>query len=165
MLTQERLKELLYYNPQFGIFVWINDRARGLKGSIAGRVNNGGYTQIGIDSKRYNAHRLVFLYIDGKFPENEVDHINHKRSDNRLLNLRKATKTENSKNRVLSKSNKSGFHGIFFIEKIGRWKVDISINGERKTIGSFKCKEDAIRARKNAEIIHGYHKNHGELSC
>lgn len=87
-LTQKRLKKLLYYNPDTGIFTWKINSRRSLKDAPAGNLHPSGYIRIGIDSKEYRAHRLAFLYMEGYIPENDVDHINRVRDDNRWKNLR-----------------------------------------------------------------------------
>ena len=99
MLTQERLKQLLNYDPETGIFTRIiSVSSNALKGDIAGWINGHGYRQLSIDYKKYDCHRLAFLYMLGKLPNEEVDHINHIRSDNRWINLREVTRHENKKN-------------------------------------------------------------------
>ena len=82
-LTQERLKELLHYDPETGYFTWKISPNNAVKvGSVAGTSMNN-YIRIIIDHKAYLAHRLAFLYMEGYFPEHEVDHINRIRDDNR----------------------------------------------------------------------------------
>lgn len=87
-LTQKYLKEILYYNPFTGIFIWKRYRSRFVKpGDIAGTKVKYGYIHIGIDGKIYKAHHLAWLYIHGYFPENQIRHINHIKDDNRIENL------------------------------------------------------------------------------
>ena len=82
-LTQSRLKELLHYNPETGIFTWLVSK-KGVKiGNIAGSVNSIGYRYISVDRILYKASRLAWLFIEGYFPENDVDHINRIRDDDR----------------------------------------------------------------------------------
>ncbi len=98
-LTQDRLKELLHYCPETGVFTWIKTNgSRGKKGNIAGSINPIGYLDIGVDSKVYKAHRLAFLYVEGYFPEYGLDHINRNKSDNRWSNLRQVSQTCNMRN-------------------------------------------------------------------
>lgn len=163
-LTQGKLKELLNYDPDTGIFTWKVRKAHRVKiGDIAGVVNkDSGYRQIRIDERLYLAHRLAWLYVHGEFPKNETDHINHKRDDNRICNLRDVTQVENFQNKTMNKANKSGFNGILWVEKDKRWCVQIGFNGRTKYLGYFKDIEDAIQCRKEANIKHGYHPNHGK---
>lgn len=126
MLTQERLKELFEYRPETGEFIRKVSRGRGKAGSVAGTSDKDGYIIIGIDRERYKAHRLAFLYMDGKIPE-EVDHKNRITWDNRWDNLRDTTSSENNKNRT-TYSN-SGYLGVSWHKaaKNGKYKIKILI--------------------------------------
>lgn len=95
MLTQSELKSKLTYNISSGIFTWIKRNQ-----NIAGTLNGSNYLVIRVSGKSYYAHRLVWLYITGRFPINLIDHINGDRSDNKLNNLREATYQENALNRA-----------------------------------------------------------------
>lgn len=100
MITQEYLKSILHYDPETGLFIWIVKRKRTKgKGSRADIPHHKGYTQIGIDKTTYMAHRLTWFYMTGKWPENEIDHINRIKNDNRWVNLREATRSQNLRNR------------------------------------------------------------------
>lgn len=106
-ITQKRLHELLDYSPDTGLFTWKVARAGRIKaGDVAGNLNNTGYIQITVDGTAYYAHRLAWLYIHGKFPENHIDHINGVRDDNRISNLRDVTPQENTST-LLSRKNTS----------------------------------------------------------
>lgn len=90
-LTAERLRELLDYDPETGYFRWRRDvGARAWKGQLAGTMARDGYEYIGIDRRRYPAHRLAWLYVHGEWPRGLLRHLNWLRSDNRLENLREA---------------------------------------------------------------------------
>jgi len=160
-LTQARLKELLYYNPQFGIFVWRKTNRKMTEGVIAGRVNNNGYCQIGLNYKRYSAHRLAFLYMNGSFPSEAVDHINGISTDNRWINLRAVSLRENLKNMRLSKNNRSGLHGVILNTSTNKWSTQINSNTKNLYLGAYSDFFEACCARKSAELKHGYHPNHG----
>jgi hypothetical protein len=98
-LTQERLKELLHYDPETGIFTNLTQRGgHAKKGAVAGTKNSIGYVCIRIDYDQYRAHRLAWLYVYGEFPEKFIDHMNEIRDDNRIINLRLATHQENLHN-------------------------------------------------------------------
>jgi len=161
ILTQSRLKSLLHYCPDTGDLTWTKSRHGVKVGSIAGYTHHTGYIMLSIDSKRYLAHRLAFLYMTGEFPENHTDHINHVRSDNRWLNLRKATRQENQKNRSIFKNNTSGHVGVSWCNRSKKWLVQININNKNTFIGHFTDIKEAIFSRWLAEDEHGYHKNHG----
>ena len=163
MITQSTLKEKLKYNPVTGIFTWRENVLYHKKhaGSIAGYQCVDNYVRIALDSKIHLAHRLSFLYMNGKFPE-EVDHINHNRVDNRWVNLRSTTSTGNKRNLSMSRSNISGFTGVSWDDCNKKWRTKININGKTIHIGRFCNKEDAIKARKEANVKYGFHANHGK---
>ena len=160
-MNQKELKKLLHYNEKTGIFTWNVSLNYKIKiGNIAGSINNRGYRQIRIRGKSYTAHHLAWLYVHGRFPKDQIDHTNHERSDNRILNLREATNKENSKNQILYKNNKSGIQGIFWEKKRKKWKVQITLNGIQKHLGYFKNIKDAKKVRENAKVKYRFHPNH-----
>lgn len=161
MITQSKLKELLHYNPETGIFVNLKTRGGAIKGSKAGCLHINGYHQIKISGVCYTAHRLAWLYMTGEWPENQIDHINHIRNDNKWANLRDATAKENSRNRTLSPNSTSGVCGVSWINKSKKWQSKIRVNSKHIYIGSYADKFEAICARKSAENKHGFHENHG----
>lgn len=161
-LTQKRLKELLYYNPQFGIFVWIKNKGpRAPVGSMPGTLHHAGYLRIKIDGHLYASHRLAFLYMEGRFPPLFVDHINGRKADNSFNNLRHATKSENRRNSKRPITNTSGAMGVHFASDSKKWKARIKVNGKTINLGSFYDFFEAICARKSGELKHGFHPNHG----
>ena len=141
-LTQERLKELLYYNPDTGLFTWRVDRRRCRADGGAGSINNG-YVYIGVDGKKYYAHRLAFLYIDGAFPPGIVDHINRDRVDNRFNNLRYADHTLNGANR----HDNNKFVGVCWNRRDNRWAARVKVNNHLKPLGTFVTHLAACYAR------------------
>lgn len=155
-LTQERLKELLHYDPETGVFTWF---VRRLRGNVP---NSSGYLTIKVDAKTYQAHRVAWLYAYGKFPANQIDHINHNRTDNRLVNLRCVTHRENTLNQKRPRSNTSGILGVHFAKDRGKWRAQIKIARHNIMLGTFKTKEEAIAARQAANIKYGFHDNHGQ---
>ena len=163
MITQERLKEILEYNPLSGLFTYKIARGPRSVGSIITSSNKvTGYMQVMIDGKKYQLHRLAFLYMTGKLPKDQVDHSNHIRGDNRWVNLREVNNTENSHNRAIMSNNKSGTTGVYWHKANCKWQVRISSKGKLKHLGYFTSKEEAIAVRKQAEIDNGYHENHGK---
>jgi len=123
-----------------------------MRNKIAGSVNNLGYVKIKLNGKSYAAHRLAFLYVTGSWPENQVDHINRIRTDNRWENLRKASNAENMLNTVLHKNNISGVPGITWDKILKMWRV----NYRTKYYGVFKRLKDAKIKRKQLEEEDGY---------
>jgi hypothetical protein len=163
MISQKTLKQQLHYCPQTGLFTWLVANSNRLKvGDVAGHKDARGYVQIGVHGKGYRAHRLAFLYMEGEFPPEHVDHINHIRDDNRWANLRHATNKENNRNSPMNKKNTSGFVGVSFHKAIKKWAANITLGGKQKHLGYFDDKKEAINVRKAANIRYGFHKNHGE---
>jgi hypothetical protein len=145
-LTQDRLKEVLSYDPDTGIFTNLTQRGSSAVGTTAGWRHDG-YIRIKIDYKDYMAHRLVWLYIYGELPEEFLDHINEIRDDNRIVNLRMATHQENQHNRSSPKSNgTSGYLGVSWRKDCKKWQAQIRLNGRDKYLGHFNTAEQASEA-------------------
>ncbi len=157
MLTQERLKNLLSYDPNTGIFIWRETRNQlSRRGSTAGTTKDDGYIHIKIDGQKYFAHRLVFLYETGEFPPNQVDHINHKNADNRRENLRLCTQSQNQGNSIVRSSSNSGYKGVSWYKDYNKWMAHIQRNNKRTTLGYFNCKHEAAKEyNKRAEEFWG----------
>jgi hypothetical protein len=141
LLTQERLRELVSYDPETGMFTRLRN------GKQASRVGNGeGYLTLMLDGARHKQHRLAVLYMSGAWPEEEVDHINGVRDDNRWSNLRCVSKSLNMHNRRLHKNSTTGFAGVAFEKDRGLWKAHIHANGRKMNLGRFKSPEMAHQA-------------------
>lgn len=163
-LTQDTLKQLLYYCPETGLFTWLGRTSyRNYKGKVVCTKAKQGYILIGINSTRYNAHRLAFLYMLGKFPDNQVDHINGIRNDNSWINLREVTGQQNSANSKIRKDNTSGVKGISWYKRRDCWEASINLDGKKHRVGYFKELKDAeIALRRFRELLHKEHTNHGD---
>ena len=162
MITQKELKEVLSYNPLTGLFVWKISPSNSVPiGSAAGYVLSIGYIFIGINYERYLAHRLAFIYMENSHPE-EVDHQNHIRSDNRWKNLIAATRQTNKQNQPKLVTNTSGFTGVTWNNATEKWRAQITINKKNIYLGTFIEMDNAISARKEANIKFGFHENHGK---
>jgi len=166
MITQEQLKELLHYNPDTGVFTWkkvvIKNQVK--VGDIAGcKDSDTGYIKISIRGEKYKAHRLAFLYMTGEWPKKHIDHKNHTRHDNSWLNIRAVSRLENSRNRRLSYTNKSGVSGVTWNKRKKLWLARISVEGDRIYLKMSKDKFEVICARKAAEIKYDFHPNHGKV--
>jgi|JI9StandDraft_2_1071091.scaffolds.fasta_scaffold13570_7 hypothetical protein len=162
MLTQERLKQLLSYDPEMGVFTWnISKGSRAQVGSTAGCIG-ARYSTIGIDGRNYMIHVLAWLYTTGSFPENEIDHINGDGFDNRWINLRSATRKENMENTSLFSSNSSGYRGVTWYEKNMKWGAIACHNGKRYFAGLFETKEQAAVAAKHLrdKLFTHHHTSH-----
>lgn len=161
-LTFERAHELLSYDSESGEFRWRVAR-RGVKlNKAAGCFDKKfGYIRIRIDSRLYMIHRIAWLLSHKKFPENEIDHINGDRKDNRICNLRDVTSSENNKNMGLRKDNTSGTFGVSWYKSRSKWHVRIRTNNVVIHGGYFASIEDAIKQRNLMETTHGFSDNHG----
>jgi hypothetical protein len=146
ILTQDRLRDLLSYDPDTGLFHWRRTWGNAHQGAVAGSVNARGYRMISVDAKIYGAHRLAWLYTHGVWPNPEIDHINRQRSDNRLANLRVADRRINNQNTELRKSNSSGFRGVTWHSRRNAWQVRISANGAIHALGYFDDLTTAAQA-------------------
>ena len=146
-ITQKRLKEVISYDPHSGLFTWLITSGGAVSGNIAGGYIGGGYIGINVDKKQYLAHRLAFMYENGRFPAKNIDHINGIRDDNRLINLREATSSENQQNqRRPQKHNRLGVLGVIEDRRNGRFIAQITINGKVKKLGSFSTTDLAHQA-------------------
>ncbi len=168
MLTQKRLKEILHYVPITGKFVRkgrVGARGKTVKCRKADGVNGNGYTHIRVDGVKHKAHRLAFLFMCGYFPENQVDHLNGIRNDNRWKNLKHVTQCCNLQNCRISKNNKSGFPGVTWQGSNGKWVANIRINTKRIYLGIYSTRIEAALARLTFETqCSSWNCNHrGEL--
>ena len=149
MLTQKRLKELLHYDPETGVFTWLYGCYRG---KVAGGLDQEGYRTIRISKKEYRAHRLAFLYVEGYLPEYQVDHKNGNRDDNRWSNLRHVTQACNNQNRVVQVNNRSGFPGVHYQELGKGWVARLKVGYVRYYHGFYRSPLEAALARLTAEV-------------
>ena len=164
-LTAERLRELLRYDEKTGLFYWRKHRFRGYAGKEAGtllstaRSENSRYIGIVVDGKRYQAHRLAWLYMSGSWPVEQIDHLNMNGRDNRWCNLRAATHAQNKQNTKIQPNNTSGHKGVNWNR--GKWRAYISANGRWVHLGRFQTLEEAIAVRNAAaKQYHGEFARH-----
>lgn len=147
MITQSRLKELLHYEPDTGVFTWLVRTSDSVRiGDLAGGCHGNRYRRIRIDGKLYLAHRLAWLYMTGAWPDNQIDHVNGVRDDNRIANLREATNAENQQNRAKDVRNTSGFPGVSWCRRDSKWRGLIKFEGRQKYLGVFDSPADAHAA-------------------
>jgi len=147
MINQSYLKEILNYNPSTGLFTWKTEKRYGIKLNKIAGCNSHGYIAIKVNGKKYAAHRLAWLYVYGKFPNNMIDHINGIRHDNRIENLRDVTSEINQQNQIKPRSkNSSNFLGVNFEKNLGKWKAQIQANKVKKYLGLFETPELAYEA-------------------
>lgn len=152
ILTAERLRELLDYDPLTGIFTWRTRRGSVPRGGVAGHLGAHRYVVIKLGRRRHRAHRLAWLHTHGVWPALHIDHINGVRHDNRLVNLREANHSENAQNQPhLRANNTSGFLGVTWSARDKRWQAGININKKRIHLGHFHTAEEASAAYREAK--------------
>lgn len=158
MITQERLKQLLHYDPDTGLFTRIQSYYKTRIGKFVGTVDARGYIVISVAGKPMLAHRLAWLYVYGAFPPAHLDHINGDTQDNRLVNLRSTTAKQNVENQKLHKNNKTGYRGVCYHEQSNKYRAYIKHNRKQIYIGSFDTAEEASAAYKKAQNeLHTHH--------
>jgi hypothetical protein len=152
-LTVERLRELLDYDPETGVFTWLVRKGSTAPiGSHPGRSGPRGYYTICIDYKRYLAHRLAWLHTSGEWPVDQLDHINGVPTDNRLCNLRQATSAENNQNLTLRRKNASGYTGVRWKRGHDLWEARIGVEGKYIHLGHWETAWQASIAYAEAKL-------------
>lgn len=146
MLTLDRLKQLLEYSSDNGVFVWlVNRRGRFARaGKVAGKLNDHGYIRIGIDGRIYLAHRLAWFYCHGEWPPGGLDHANGMPTDNRIANLRLATQSQNLANSRAR--NLTRLKGAYYKPRYEMWISQIKYGGKSHHLGYFETAEAANAA-------------------
>ena len=162
MITQKELKKLLHYDLDTGVFTKLTRAANHSNiGDKLKTITWAGYTSVCLSGRKYQAHRLAWLYVMGSWPKEQIDHINHIRSDNRWVNLREVNHQDNHKNISLQKNNRSGVNGVHYDKKTKKWRAYFHRNQRFIGLGRFTDKFEAICARLSANNKYGFHANHG----
>lgn len=140
----DRFHELFFYDERSGDLVRkVRRCGRALKGDVIRSESSGGYYRVYVDGKRYLAHRVIYLMVHGYLPK-MIDHKNRNKKDNRIDNLRPATRSLNMFNRDVFSNNTSGSRGVSLRD--GRWRARIQHQGVSKFLGNYDTKEEAVRA-------------------
>jgi hypothetical protein len=155
----ERLNELLSYDPETGALTWKSvpkGFQRAKAGDPAGTIGAKGYRVIGIDRKYYLAHRIIWKLMTGSDPDDQIDHKNTDRLNNRWENLRPVENGQNIQNSNVRKDNLSGVKGIHWDASHKKWRAVLRVNGKTIRLGRFSSKDDAANVIANARLsAHG----------
>lgn len=161
-IDYSELRSLFNYNPDTGELSWnktVNPRAK--KGKKIDCISPNGYIQFQYLGKKYYAHRVIWYICNGSYPELFIDHIDGNRNNNRRDNLREVSKLENHKNMKKPCTNTSGTVGVTWCKRDRKWIAQIKVEQKGINLGRFAEYSEAVNARKNAEVLYGFHKNHG----
>ena len=171
--SADYLRECFEYRPHMGGLYWKPRPKRHFASEVSWRRFNEkysrkrvgtvdsktGYRKLTLDGVSIRAHNLVWIICTGTWPKEYLDHINHKRDDNRIVNLREVSKQGNGRNHSLYKNNKSGVSGVYW--QNGRWKARLRPNRKAVFVGSFEHLHEAEAAIIEARNKLGFHPNHG----
>jgi hypothetical protein len=169
----ETLRQLIRYDPETGKLHWNFRDASYFSSKTQYKVWNKrfahkeaftadcgiGYRQGAVLGVGLKAHRVCWALYYGEWPENQIDHINHDRADNRIVNLRNVTVSENCRNRSRPSNNVSGYIGVSAHGE--KWVARLKMDGVDHYLGLFSTIEDAVAARRKANSQNAFHQNHG----
>ena len=164
LITPERLREVLDYDPETGVFTWrvrLNPRSKmdrpvGMKGGYQKK-----YLLASVDGRKYLLHRLAWLYMTGTWPAGECDHRDLNPANNKWENLRESTRGENGCNRGTQKNNTSGQKGVSWHKHTGKWRASIKVDGRSIHLGVFQTFDAAANAYRVAcSASHGEFARH-----
>lgn len=166
MSLEEYIRQNLEYDPEAGTLIWLTNGTYNRKvGAIAGTAQKQKcgkwYVRVKIRGKSFGAHNVAWFLKTGCWPEMLIDHQDGNGLNNKWSNLRAASPEQNQRNRRLNANNKSGVSGVMQRSPT-RWEVQIKGEGKLLYIGSFKTFDEAVQARRDAELKYGYHPNHGK---
>lgn len=158
--SREVLAKLFVYEPDTGTLRWrVRPHVaakRSPPGSIAGCIGTAGYWRVPVEGRYYYSHRLIWMMQTGAEPEDQIDHANGDKTDNRWANLREADNEKNRRNAKRGKNNRSGIKGVCWVRSHKAWAAYITVNKKQTRLGRFKSISDAAAARaRAAEALHG----------
>ena len=158
MITQTLVRKLFDYDEVTGVLAWrISPANRVRVGDRAGWATQS-YRQVSIEGRSYQEHCVIWLYMTGhwpSYPEENIDHIDRDKSNNIWNNLRIVSHSVNGHNAAIRSHNTSGHKGVALFKESNKWMAYISVNGKRIHLGLFNLLEDAVKARKDAEVKYG----------
>lgn len=172
--SQEVLRQLLDYDPESGVLAWRPRDLATFKDVRSGRnwntkyagksaltAKNGfGYRHGQLMGANVRAHRVIWKLVTGEDPD-IIDHINGDASDNRWVNLRSVSRALNQRNSRRHKHNTSGHTGVWYCNKRLKWFAQFKVDGRSTVLGRFGTLEEALLARKAANVANDFHENHG----
>jgi len=152
IITQKEVRRLFDYRED-GTLIRKHKSPRGIswKGQLAGSLGNCGYHRTYIKGKIFLNHQIVWLWHYGYIPENEIDHIDRDKTNNRIENLREVSRSCNAKNLTILASNTSGVTGVGWYKRQSMWESHISVKGRKIHIGRDKDYVEAVAMRLAAE--------------
>lgn len=157
-ISHAQLKEIMHYDPETGLATSLVNRRTCKIGNILGTLDNRGYIKIKIFNIDYRMARLIWFYMTSKWPEGQVDHKDTDKTNNKWLNLREATSSENCTNRNVRCTSRTGVKGVG-INAYGKYYTGIKIKGVYRYIGTYETLNEATEAYANAAK-----ENHGEFA-
>lgn len=170
-INKENLLKTFEYKKDTGELFWKHPTGRRvLKGRKAGCVvffHGNPYVSVGLFRKNHLVHRLIWLIETGRFPKYQIDHIDGDTTNNRITNLRDVSIKEQSKNLSRRATNTSGVTGVTWDRHARAWTAQIQVDKKAVYLGNFKDNafEEAVKARKEAEKIYGFHPNHDRVKA
>lgn len=147
-LPPKFIKDIFDYSPETGELRWKFRLSKRVQlHAVAGSFDDQGRIKIGIRGRDYFAHRIIWVWMTGKWPTKEVDHINENKADNRWTNLRQATPSQNHRNRGMQRNNTTGYKGVTFVKSRNCYIGGVKLNGKRYNCGpTFKTAKEAYEA-------------------
>ena len=168
LITVDYLRKRLRYDQNTGQVFWLDFdgmsdgwRSRWAEKEAFTTLCQKGYKHGMICGRPLKAHRVIWALHYGEWPENQIDHINGVRSDNRICNLRSVTNNENCRNMAMSSANKSGVTGVHWNKKAKKWRAAIMVSGKEHHLGFFDSLEEAAEVRHAAQKHYNFSDRHG----
>jgi len=161
ILSFEEAQSYFTYNSDTGALLYKKKTSNKITiGDPVGSDNGAGYIKLSFKKRNYYAHRVIWLLMTGKWPKDQIDHVDHDRSNNKWDNLKAATNKTNGKNQSLKINNMSGISGVHFNKRSKYWQGSIKVDGKHHYLMGGKDLFEICCARKSAELKYGFHPNH-----
>jgi hypothetical protein len=146
LITADEARQLFHYDRDTGGLSWKTGKQGRREDLRAGSRQTSGYLAVCVNYRTYLAHRIIWLLNFGFWPDECIDHINGDRADNRLSNLRLASKSQNGSNRGVQLNNSTGYKGVSYYKRDGSWSASIHLDGKKRHLGYYKSPEEAHTA-------------------